>query len=205
MDEIAAARARWTEQFMSDEQLLGDLPDDAARLLLDHTLARLDAAASQAAAVAALDMAAESLRTDALALAEQASATGDPEAFLRAAVEGVAESTHGATPQPAGEPDPPTQSGDTGADRPGAPGSTSDAQAAASAPPSAAAESEVEQEAPVARPAAAPAGGATDGPRDAEPVTAVPREDGGLRGLLSERRAPATSLWRRLRRRARFW
>jgi hypothetical protein len=97
MDDIATARERWAEQFMSDERLLGDLPDEAARLLLDHILTRLDAAASQSTSVEMLDTAAESLRAEALALAEQASAADDPEAFVRATVETAA----GGAPYPA--------------------------------------------------------------------------------------------------------
>lgn len=86
MDDRADARERWAEQLMSDERLLGVLPEDAARLVLDHALARLDHAAERAASAADVTAAAEAIRTQARALVEQAAATDDPEGYVRRAI-----------------------------------------------------------------------------------------------------------------------
>lgn len=85
-DAIADARERWAEQFMSDERLLGAVPEEAARLLLDVGLCRLDAAAARAANVAELDAAASAILRDLHHLATRAEAAADPVAFVRAAL-----------------------------------------------------------------------------------------------------------------------
>jgi hypothetical protein len=85
-DAIADARERWAEQFMSDERLLGAVPEEAARLLLDAGLCRLDAAARRAASVADLDAAAGAILRALRRLAAHAEATNDPVAFVRAAL-----------------------------------------------------------------------------------------------------------------------
>jgi hypothetical protein len=85
-DAIADARDRWAEQFMSDERLLGAVPEEAARLLLDVGLCRLDAAAARAADVAELDAAAGAILRDLRRLVASAEATADPVAFVRAAL-----------------------------------------------------------------------------------------------------------------------
>ena len=87
-DAIAGVRERWAEQIMSDEHLLGMLPEDAARLLLDHALHHLDEAATQAGSVEALDEAAASIRSEARELAERVAAADDPAAALRAELAG---------------------------------------------------------------------------------------------------------------------
>ena len=82
-DRVADARERWAEQLMSDEHVLGAVPEQAARLLLDHTLARLDDAAANSATTEALDAEAEAIRAQSRALAEQAAGAEDPEGYLR--------------------------------------------------------------------------------------------------------------------------
>jgi hypothetical protein len=84
MADIAEARERWAEQFMSDEHVLGLLPEEAARLLLDAAIARLDAAAVDARAVETLNAAANAIRRQARALAEAAAGADDPAAYLHA-------------------------------------------------------------------------------------------------------------------------
>lgn len=85
-DAVADARERWAEQLMSDERLLGAVPEEAARLLLDAGLCRLDAAARRVASVAALDAAAAAILRDLRRLAARAAAAPDPVAFVRAAL-----------------------------------------------------------------------------------------------------------------------
>lgn len=85
-DAIADARERWAEQFMSDERLLGAVPEEAARLLLDAGLCRLDAAARRSASVAELDAAAGAILRDLRRLAARAEAAHDPVAVVRAAL-----------------------------------------------------------------------------------------------------------------------
>lgn len=85
-DAIADARERWAEQFMSDERLLGAVPEEAARLLLDAGLRRLDAAARCAANVAELDAAAGTILRDLRRLATWAETSADPVAFVRTAL-----------------------------------------------------------------------------------------------------------------------
>lgn len=85
-DAIADARERWAEQFMSDERLLGAVPEEAARLLLDAGLCRLDAAAARAASVAELDGVASTILRDLRRLATRAETSADPVAFVRAAL-----------------------------------------------------------------------------------------------------------------------
>ncbi len=108
-EDSAGARERWAEQIMSDERLLGALPEDAAGILLDRTLDRLDQAANGATTGQALDVAAETIRAEARALADQAAAVDDPVAYLRAAY--ATRDAQPATPvnAPVAEPDMPLQ------------------------------------------------------------------------------------------------
>ncbi len=87
-DAIADARERWAEQLMSDERLLGAVPEEAARLLLDIGLCRLDAAAARATSVAELDAAAGAILRDLRRLAARAEAAADPVGCVRAALRG---------------------------------------------------------------------------------------------------------------------
>jgi hypothetical protein len=80
---IEDARERLVEQLMSDERLLGALPEDAARILLDRAIARLDDAAARAGDAAEFASAAEAIRAEARALAGRAAESPDPEAVVR--------------------------------------------------------------------------------------------------------------------------
>ncbi|MFN8558326.1 MAG: hypothetical protein U0531_13615 [Dehalococcoidia bacterium] len=62
MDAVADAREPWTEQVMSDERVLGAVPEGAARALLADALARIDAAAAHATSVEELDAAVGAIR-----------------------------------------------------------------------------------------------------------------------------------------------
>lgn len=87
MDErIADTRDRLAEQLMSDERLLGVLPEEATRLALDHALAQLTAAAALSADPEALRAAFETIRADIRALVDQAASVADPTAFIRAQI-----------------------------------------------------------------------------------------------------------------------
>jgi hypothetical protein len=81
---IESMRERLAEQIMSDERLLGTLPENATQLVLDHALARLDGAAARAASVEELEAEATAIRADAWSVTEQASASDDPEQTVRA-------------------------------------------------------------------------------------------------------------------------
>jgi hypothetical protein len=83
-DTIDAAHVRMAEQLMSDERVLGTLPEDAAGVLLDWALARLDAAAAAAADVNAFAAAADAIRRDMRAQADAAADRGDDAAALAA-------------------------------------------------------------------------------------------------------------------------
>ena len=85
-DSVADARERWAEQLMSDEHVLGAVPEEAARLLLDYALARLDDAAARATTTDSLDTETEAIQAQARALAEQAAGAEDPEGYVRAAL-----------------------------------------------------------------------------------------------------------------------
>jgi hypothetical protein len=89
-DSLEPVRERLAEQIMSDERLLGVLPENAARLVLDHALARLDDAAARAASVEELEAEAAAIRADAWSVTEQASAAEDPERAVRALLAGEA-------------------------------------------------------------------------------------------------------------------
>lgn len=81
-DTIASAHRRLAEQLMSDERVLGALPEEAANVLLTWALARLDAAAEEATDAAAFLAAAESIRQQVRATADEASARDDAAAAL---------------------------------------------------------------------------------------------------------------------------
>jgi hypothetical protein len=83
-DAIEDMHQRLAEQIMSDERLLGVLPEEATRRVLDHALARLDAAAARAVSVEALEATAAAIRTAAWHIVEQAAAAPDPEEQVRA-------------------------------------------------------------------------------------------------------------------------
>jgi hypothetical protein len=79
---IASAHKQLAEQLMSDERLLGALPEDAAGVLLDWALARLDAASAAADDVNAFTAAAAAIRRQARAEADAAADRGDDAAAL---------------------------------------------------------------------------------------------------------------------------
>ena len=83
---------------MSDEHILGALPEDAAQALLDRALGRLDAAAAEATDLESFAAAAESIRQEARAAADEAAAGG----------ESVSSSTEAneVAPEPAADPAP---------------------------------------------------------------------------------------------------
>lgn len=98
-NSIESARERLAEQIMSDERLLGALPETATQLVLDYALARLDAAATRAASVDELETEATAIRSEASAVVEQAASADDAEAAVRALLpaEPAAEQTASAT------------------------------------------------------------------------------------------------------------
>jgi hypothetical protein len=63
--EVAAAHERMVEQLMSDERLLGALPEEAAGRLLDWAVGRLTAAAETAGSAAAYEAMADTIRQEA--------------------------------------------------------------------------------------------------------------------------------------------
>ena len=69
---------------MSDERVLGVLPDDTAPVLLDWALARLDDLAAHAPDIASFDASAEALRQEMRVAADAAAARGDDAATLAA-------------------------------------------------------------------------------------------------------------------------
>ena len=81
-DAIAAAHERSAEQLMSDERLLGVLPEDATDLLLRWALDRLDAAAVEAPDPEAFAARADAIHREARAVADDAAATGGDAATL---------------------------------------------------------------------------------------------------------------------------
>jgi hypothetical protein len=100
---IESARERLAEQIMSDERLLGTLPEAATELVLDHALARLDDAAARAVSVEALEAEAEAIRADAWSVTERASTSADPEQAVRVLFVDEAEtSVMGEPPEPEG-------------------------------------------------------------------------------------------------------
>jgi hypothetical protein len=85
-EPIREARERMAEQLQSDERLLGVLPEAATELVLDHALARLDAAAAHAPDVDGLSAAFDEIRGDARALVDEAAAAADPVAAVQARI-----------------------------------------------------------------------------------------------------------------------
>ncbi len=83
--DVEVARGRLAEQLMSDERILGAVPEDAARLLLDRALAALDATANAAADEAAFAQTGEAIRQAARAIADAAAEAEDPAAVIAAA------------------------------------------------------------------------------------------------------------------------
>jgi hypothetical protein len=79
---VAAAHERMAEQLMSDERILGALPEDSAGVLLDWALARLDDAADTADSVDAFAAAADAIRREARTEADAAADRGDDAAAL---------------------------------------------------------------------------------------------------------------------------
>jgi hypothetical protein len=94
-DDIAAARERLAEQFGSDERLLGALPEELTRLVLDDAQRRLDAAAASARTAAEFAAAGEAIRVATRALVDRAAESDDPSAVVRSALS-RAESAAGA-------------------------------------------------------------------------------------------------------------
>jgi hypothetical protein len=97
-DEIADLRDRLVEQLSSDERLLGTLPEEASRLVLNDAISRLDAAAAGAASSEALSARADVIRSEARALVDRAAGAADPEAFVRGALHRDEAAPAGATP-----------------------------------------------------------------------------------------------------------
>lgn len=89
-DEIAAAHRRLVEQVMSDERLLGLLPDNLSTILLNRTIARLDAAAVTATSAAELEAKADTIRSQARRVAAAAADAGDDESALTARLDELA-------------------------------------------------------------------------------------------------------------------
>ncbi len=83
-DAIQAARGRLAEQLLSDERILGAVPEDAARLLLDRALAALDAAVTAAPDTGTFTQTAEAIRRHARDLADTAAAADDPAVAIAA-------------------------------------------------------------------------------------------------------------------------
>jgi hypothetical protein len=83
-DEIATTHQRLVEQVMSDERLLGLLPDDLSGVLLDWTIAHLDAAAATTTSTTDLQAQADLIRTQARRIATAAADAGDDRAALAA-------------------------------------------------------------------------------------------------------------------------
>lgn len=76
-NELAEAHRRIVEEAISDERVLGALPEDASRTLLDWEISRLDAAASASADAVSFLEQADAIRTAARAIASAAAADGD--------------------------------------------------------------------------------------------------------------------------------
>ena len=101
---IDAAHERMAEQLMSDERIVGVLPEDAAGVLLDWALARLDTAAAAAVDVNAFAAAADAIRQEMRVQADAAADRGDDAAALAAqlgAAPAVAAHEPAAVPQTA--------------------------------------------------------------------------------------------------------
>ena len=82
--EVASAHERMVEQVMSDERLLGALPEDAAGRLLDWAVQRLTAAAEAADSLAAYEVMADAIRGEARQTADAvADQGGDLETLER--------------------------------------------------------------------------------------------------------------------------
>ena len=82
--EVAAAHERMVEQTMSDERLLGALPEDAAGRLLDWAVQRLTTAAETAHDLSSYEAAADAVRQEARQIADGvAEEGGDLEALER--------------------------------------------------------------------------------------------------------------------------
>ena len=90
LDEIAAAHRRTVERVMSDESLLGALPEEDAQRLLDWTVRRLRVARDAAGRVSEYETAADAVIQEARRHAEEAAA-GAPLAPLLQVGEGTAD------------------------------------------------------------------------------------------------------------------
>lgn len=102
-DDMAAARERLAEQLMSDERVLGALPEDLTRLVLDHALKRLDAAAASARSESEFAAAGEAIRLETRALVDRAAESDKPEAVVRAALAASEATMSGGDARPATE------------------------------------------------------------------------------------------------------
>jgi hypothetical protein len=76
-DEIAAAHQRMVEQVSSDERLLGLLPEDLSRMLLDWAVRRLDGAKERAASVDDYYAEADAIRAEAMRIASAGAKEAD--------------------------------------------------------------------------------------------------------------------------------
>jgi hypothetical protein len=89
-DAIAAAHQRAVEQTMSDERLLGVLPDDLSRVMLDWVIAQLNQSAADAAGVDDFERTADRIRQQARTVADASADAGDDAAALSARLESLA-------------------------------------------------------------------------------------------------------------------
>jgi hypothetical protein len=109
-DTVADRHRRMAEQISSDERILGVLPEDAASVLLDWSLARLgDAAAAAGDDAAWFEQEAEAIREQTRAEADAAAERGDDGAALAAYLGVTGEATRAdalTEPADATEPEP---------------------------------------------------------------------------------------------------
>lgn len=109
---IESAHTAAAEQLLSDETILGAVPDDVANVIVNHALARLELATAGTGSVEAFQSAFDQIRTEARTIAEEAAAREDDAASLQARLDaagGSAEPSDGAVnglaePEPATEP-----------------------------------------------------------------------------------------------------
>ncbi|MGD9894746.1 MAG: hypothetical protein AB7R89_22085 [Dehalococcoidia bacterium] len=106
-EAIAAAHERAVEQVMSDEHLLGTLPDDLSQALLDWVIARYDQAAADAPGVDTFKSRADAIRHQARTIADASAEAGDDRAALLARLRAADAVADEARPQPAGDGQPP--------------------------------------------------------------------------------------------------
>lgn len=99
-EAIAAAHEQAVEQVMSDERLLGVLPDDLSQTLLDWVIAQFGRAAERAPNVEAFWNEADAIRFQARTLADASADAGDNAAALLARLRSAESSIDEALPTP---------------------------------------------------------------------------------------------------------